>query len=236
MVKRFLPLTVIIVLMAILYFSGFYKALSFETLRYHHFELTEYVNNYPVMTPFMFTGAYAAATALSIPGGIFLSIIGGYLFDQPWCTLYVVVGATAGATLLFLAAKTALGDALRKKAGPRLQKMEAGFQKNAASYLLFLRFVPLFPFWLVNLAPAFFGVRLRTYIWTTFVGIIPGAFVFTQAGRGFNAVFETAEEFSLASVFNLQVKIALICLGLFALIPIVIKKWREKKNDRQQGS
>jgi len=228
---RYVPILIIAFLMMVGYFSGFYRALNFETLRYHHLELTEYVNNNPVMTPFMFTGAYGVATALSIPGGIFLSILGGYLFPQPWCTLYVVVGASVGATLLFLAARTAFGDLLKQKAGPHLQKMEAGFHKNAVSYLLFLRFVPLFPFWLVNLAPAFFNVRLRTYIWTTFVGILPGAFVFTQAGRGFNAVFETAEEFSLASVFNLQVKIALACLGLFALVPILIKKWREKKGD-----
>ncbi len=228
--KRFIPILIIIALMLLGYFSGAYRALQFETLRYHHAELTEHVNDHPIQTPFLFIAVYIAATALSIPGGLLLSLIGGFLFRQPWCTVYVVLGATIGATLLFLAARTALGNFLKEKAGPRLAKMEAGFNKNAVSYMLFLRFVPLFPFWLVNLAPAFFNVRLRTYLWTTLVGIIPGAFVFTQAGRGLNAVFESSEPFSINTILNPDVKIALICLGLFSLIPIVIKKWREKRN------
>lgn len=218
--------------MAAGYFSGLYKSLDYETLRYHHVELTEYVNDSPIMTPFMFMGTYAFATALSIPGGLILSLIGGFLFKQPWAMLYVLIGATVGATLIFLAAKTAIGDLLRKKAGPRLAKMEKGFNKNPASYLLFLRFVPLFPFWLVNLAPAFFNVRLWTFIWTTFVGIAPGAFVITQAGRGLGAIFESNEEFSLKTLFNTQLNIALICLGVFSLLPILIRKWKEK-HDRQ---
>ncbi len=234
--KKFIPLIIIVALMAVGYFTGIYRALDFETLRYHHQELTEYVNNNPILTPFMFMGVYLVATALSIPGGLFLSLIGGFLFPQPWCTIYVVIGATLGATCLFLAARTAVGGFLKEKAGPWLAKMEAGFNKNAASYMLFLRFIPVFPFWLVNLAPAFFNVRLRTYIWTTFVGVIPGSFVFTQAGRGLNSIFESSEDFSLSLIFNTNVKIALICLAIFALVPIIIKKWREKrenKGDRQ---
>ncbi|NGX38881.1 MAG: hypothetical protein KR126chlam1_00197 [Chlamydiae bacterium] len=230
--KRYIPLVIILVIMAVGFFSGFYQAIDFETLRYHHNELTEYVNNKPILTPFLFMGIYAAATALSIPGGLFLSLLGGFLFPQPWCTLYVVIGATTGACMLFLAAKTAFGDSLKKKAGPRLKKMEKGFEKNAGNYLLFLRFVPLFPFWLVNIAPAFFNVPFWTYFWTTLIGISPGAFVFTHAGRGLNAVFEQPDGFSLENIFNLQVKIALVGLGLFALLPILIKKIREKKNDR----
>lgn len=226
--KKFIPILIIVALMLVGYFTGFYKSLDFDTLKYHHNELIEYVNNNPIMTPFMFMGTYAASTALSIPGGLLLSLLGGFLFRQPWSTIYVVIGATTGASLLFLAAKTALGGFLRKRAGPFLKKMEAGFNENAVSYMLFLRFVPLFPFWLVNLAPAFFRVRLRTYIWTTLVGITPGAFVFTQAGRGLGAIFETSEAFSLASVLNNETKIALIALGIFALIPIFIKKWRKK--------
>jgi uncharacterized membrane protein YdjX (TVP38/TMEM64 family) len=141
----------------------------------------------------------------------------------------VLIGATIGATLLFLAARTALGESLRKKAGPLLTKMEKGFKENAVSYLLFLRFVPLFPFWLVNLAPAFFNVPLRTFVWTTAVGILPGAFVFTQAGAGLNAIFENEGVFSVHTILNTQLKIALVCLGIFALIPVAIKKYRARK-------
>lgn len=226
--KKWIPLIIIIAAMVLLYFTGFWRSLNYETIRYHHVELTEYVNNNPVMTPFMYIGAYIVTTALSIPGGLLLSLLGGFLFKQPWAFLYVLVGATIGATLLFLAAKTSIGEYLKQKAGPRLSKMEKGFNRNAASYMLFLRFVPLFPFWLVNLAPAFFNVRLRTFIWTTLIGIAPGAFVSTQAGRGLGMIFETSDQLTIGAIFNTQMIIALVALGIVSLIPIAIKKWRAK--------
>jgi uncharacterized membrane protein YdjX (TVP38/TMEM64 family) len=105
--------------------------------------------------------------------------------------------------------------------------MEKGFNENAASYMLFLRFVPLFPFWVVNLAPAFFGVPLRTFLWTTFIGIIPGSFVFTLAGSGLEKVFEMGQDFSLGALFNTELKIALSLLGVLALVPILVKKFRK---------
>ncbi|NGX59770.1 MAG: hypothetical protein KR126chlam3_00927 [Chlamydiae bacterium] len=230
---RYIPLLIIVILMLFAYFSGIYKALDFETLKYHHNELTEFVNRNPIQTPLMFISMYIAVAALSLPVAIFLSLLAGFLFPQPFCTIYVVIGATIGATILFLAAKTALGGFLKKKASPFLAKMADGFQKNAASYLLFLRFVPFFPFWVVNLAPAFFNIRLRTFIWTTLIGITPGTFVSTQAGRGLNAIFESEEGFTFGAIFNTEMKIALICLGILSLIPILVKKWRKKKDDRQ---
>jgi len=178
----------------------------------------------------VFIGVYTLSTALSIPGAVFLTIFGGFLFPQPYSTLYAVFGATFGAILIFLAAKTALGDTLKHKAGKRMQKMRAGFQDNAANYLLFLRLVPLFPFWMVNLAPAFFGVTLLTFAWTTFVGIIPGAFVFAQAGAGLGSILDSAEEFSVGEILTWDVKIALLALGIFALIPPMVKHFKGKKN------
>ena len=213
--------------MAIVYFSGAYQYLSFETLKEHHVALKTFVAAHPFSVPLAYMLVYIVATALSIPGALFLSLLGGYLFSQPFSTLYVVFSATCGATIIFFAARTAFGDSLRKKASPFLKKVESGFQQNAASYLLFLRLVPLFPFWFVNIAPAFFGVSLRTFVWTTFVGIIPGAFVFTFAGGGLEEIFESGNEFSIATVFNTQVKIALLLLGILALLPIVVKKLRK---------
>ena len=232
--KRFLPLIVILIGMAAIYFTGAYHHLSFDALKAYHLTLKAYIDAHPILVPFLYILAYIVLTALSVPGAIFLTLLGGYLFPQPWSTIYVVFSATCGATLIFLAAKTALGDSLRKKAGPFLKKMEKGFQDNAASYMLFLRFVPLFPFWLVNLAPALFGVPLVTFIWTTLVGIIPGSFVFTLAGGGLEKIFETNQEFSIGAIFNTQLKIALTLLGILALLPIVIKKLR--KNDRDKSA
>jgi pyruvate/2-oxoglutarate dehydrogenase complex dihydrolipoamide dehydrogenase (E3) component/uncharacterized membrane protein YdjX (TVP38/TMEM64 family) len=227
--KRYLPIALIAVLMMILYATGAYQYLSFNELNKRHQELKGFVGSYPFSAPLLFIGVYIVATAASLPGGAFLSLIGGFLFPIPFSTLYVVIGATIGASFLFLAARTAIGDSLKKKAGPLLRKMGAGFQHNAWSYLLFLRLVPIFPFWLVNLAPALFGVSFITYLWTTFVGIIPGAYVFTQAGAGLSMIFESEDSLSLTTIFNTQIKIALVALGIFALMPILLKKIFNRK-------
>lgn len=221
---RFIPLAVIVGLMMTGYLFGLGDYLSFESIKAHREKLQTLVADNPVTAPLVYMALYTTATALSIPGAVFLTLIGGFLFPQPWATAYVVTAATLGAMLIFLAAKTALGESLRKKAGGLIEKMRAGFQDNAVSYLLFLRLVPIFPFWLVNLAPAFFGVPLFTFAWTTFFGIIPGSFVFSQAGAGLGAIFDSGDTFSIDAVLNNDIKIALIALGVFALLPVVIKK------------
>ncbi len=231
-IKRFLPLIIVILAMVIAYFFGLYDFLSFDMLKEKHRTLKTLVAEHRVLTPLIFMGIYTVSTALSIPGGIFLSLLGGYLFPLPLSTLYVMLAATLGATIIFFAARTAVGDWLRNKAGSKLQKMREGFEKNSISYMLFLRLAPIFPFWLVNIAPAFFGIPIMTYIWTTFVGIAPGAFVFTQAGSGIETILDSQEEFSLNTIFNVKIQIALICLAIFALMPVIIKAWK-KHRDRQ---
>lgn len=229
-IRSFIPLFLIIILMGVAYFFGLHDYLSFQSLKEHRNVLLVLVETYPVLAPLFYIVFYAVSTALSVPGGIFLSLFGGFLFPQPFSTIYVVLGATLGAIILFLAASTAIGETLKHRAGPLLQKMRAGFQEDAAHYLLFLRLVPIFPFWMVNLAPAFFGVSLITFAWTTFFGIIPGAFVFTQAGVGLGAILDSGETLSVETIFNNQIKIALVALGLFALLPVVIKKLRKRKH------
>ncbi|NGX43723.1 MAG: hypothetical protein K940chlam7_02023 [Chlamydiae bacterium] len=226
--RRFIPLIIIVILMVLAYIFGLHEYLSYETLKGHRATLKTLVDTHPILAPLLYIFVYMVSTALSIPGAIFLSLFGGFLFPQPYSTIFVVTGATLGAILIFLAARTALGEILKERAGPLMQKMRAGFHENAANYLIFLRLVPIFPFWLVNLAPAFFGVRLITFAWTTFFGIIPGAFVFTQAGVGLGAILDAGEALSIDAIFNNQIKIALIALGIFALLPIVIKKFRKK--------
>jgi uncharacterized membrane protein YdjX (TVP38/TMEM64 family) len=143
----------------------------------------------------------------------------------------VVFAATLGATALFLIARTALGDALRAKAGPAIQKMEAGLQENALSYLLVLRLIPLFPFWLVNLVPAFLGVPLRTYVIGTFVGIIPGTFIYVSIGAGLESVIRQGEACSLSGALTPQVITALAGLALLALLPVAYK-WMKRRGQR----
>jgi uncharacterized membrane protein YdjX (TVP38/TMEM64 family) len=147
-----------------------------------------------------------------------------------WGTIYTVIGATIGATVLFLIAKTAIGDILRAKAGPWLQKMEAGFQENALSYLLILRLVPLFPFFVVNLAPAFLGVAVSTYVIGTFIGIIPGTFAYASAGAGLGSIFDAGKELTVDNVLTPEIRIAMVALIGLALIPVVYKKIKARQD------
>ncbi|MCI0381441.1 MAG: VTT domain-containing protein [Chlamydiae bacterium] len=221
---KYLPIGFILIATAIAYFTGMYKYFSFENVKEHHKLIKAFTTAHPFLTPILYMLVYSICSALAVPGKVFLSIFGGYLFPQPLSTIYVVFSATCGATAVHLAALTALGDLLRKKTAPFLKKMKSGFQKNAVSYLLFLRFVIIFPFWIVNIASAFFGVPVRTFVWTTLVGITPGSFAFTLAGRGLEKIFESEQPFSIAAIFNIQLKIALILLGILALVPIIIKR------------
>ena len=126
---------------------------------------------------------YAGAVAFSLPGGLILSLTMGFVFGRWVGTALVVVAATVGATIVFLAARYIFADAARRRLGALGEKINAGFTENAFNYMLFLRLVPVFPFFLVNLAPAFTSIPLRTFVLATFVGIIPGTFVFVNLGE-----------------------------------------------------
>ena len=229
--KKWIPALILIMLMITFYLFGLHKYLSFDVFKQVHTRLESVVKNHPFLAPVLFITLYIIVVALSIPGAAILTLLGGFLFGII-ASLYVAGGATIGACCIFLAAKTALKDLLKKKAGPFLEKMKGGFNKNRVGYLLFLRFIPIFPFWLVNLAPAFFNVTLKTFLWTTAIGILPGTFVYVQAGIGLDHIFDTGKSFSLNSVFNLQIKIALIAVALFCLIPIFVKKLIKKSDPR----
>lgn len=222
--KRFLPLAILMVGIVAFFALGVDQYLNFDTLREHRQALRTWVDTYGIVAALIFMLLYATATALSLPGGAVLSITSGFLFGAVWGTVAIVISATVGATMLFLIAKTSFGDALRAKAGGWLDKMAAGFQENALSYLLVLRLVPLFPFFIVNLVPALLGVPLRTYVVGTAVGIIPGSFVFASVGAGLGSLFDQGGTFSAAGILTPQIVTALVGLAILAMIPVVYKK------------
>lgn len=204
--------------------SGVLDHLSFQALAENRDWLVAQVEALGYAAPALFVLVYALCTALSLPTGLLLSTVGGFLFGTLWGGLFNVVGATLGATAIFLAARTALGDALRSRAGPFLQRLEAGFRENELSYMLVLRLVPLFPFWLVNLAPAFLGVRTSTFVAGTAVGIVPGAFVFASIGTGLGAILASGGAPDGSAVLQPRVILPIIGLALLALIPVVTKR------------
>ena len=150
--------------------------------------------------------------------------------------MLVIISATLGATVLFSIARTTLGDVFRAKARAWLPRLEAGFREHALSYLLVLRLVPLFPFFIINLVPAFLGVPLSTFILGTFLGIIPGTFVYATVGAGLGSVFDAGGTFSLRGVLTPQIVTALVGLAVLAMIPVVYKKLTAQRGARPGAS
>ncbi|MEZ5920746.1 MAG: TVP38/TMEM64 family protein [Parvularculaceae bacterium] len=223
---RFLPIAIIAAAAAAVFASGAYKLISFETLRTHQAGLETFVSEHYFAAIAVYGLIYIAATALSLPGGLVMSLVGGFLFGALAGTGIVVVSATIGACIIFAAAKSAFGDALRKKAGPFVKKMEDGFRDNAFSFLLLLRLIPVFPFVVVNIAPALFNVRLATYALATFVGIIPGTFAYVSAGAGLGAALESGGEVELSGILlKPEVITPILALSVLAVLPIILKRF-----------
>lgn len=226
---RLLPLAVLVVAAIVVFGFDLHRHLTFEVLRDNRAELLAWINGHFVVATAAFVAVYAAGVIFVPPSGSAMTVAGGFLFGAIAGASCVVVGATIGATLLFLVAKLSLGDFLRERAGPGIRKMEAGFRENELSYMLVLRLVPLFPFWLVNLAPAFLGVRLRTFVIGTFLGIIPGTVVYSIFGAGLGSVFDSNKEISLKGVVTPEILAGLIGLALLSLVPVVYKRYRARR-------
>jgi uncharacterized membrane protein YdjX (TVP38/TMEM64 family) len=194
--------------------------------------LMDWVGRWGLMAALAYVAGYALMTGFSIPGGALATIAGGYLFGLWLGAAASVIGATLGAIAVFLAARTALADFLRARTGGALKRMEDGFRRDAFSYLLVLRLVPVFPFWLVNLVPAFCGVSLRTYALATLIGIVPGSFVFASVGSGLGALLDRGETPDLKIVFQWNVLLPILGLALLALLPVIVKRLQARRAAR----
>lgn len=227
-IRRLWPLLLLAAGFALFMALRLDRYISFATLKEHRATLLDLVARHRWSMAAGFIALYTLCVAFSLPVSAVMTVTAGFLFGQLLGSFVVLIGATAGATAVFLAARTALGDALCKRAGPWLKKMEAGFKENAISYLLVLRLIPLFPFFAVNLVPALLGMKLRDYVLATFVGIIPGSFVFTAVGVGLGSVFDAGEEFRAGNVLTPRVSLALAGLAALALLPVVYKKLKRR--------
>jgi len=210
---------------------GLDRYLSIDTLRQHRGALRAWVETSGVLAALIFMAVYIVTVALSLPGATVLSISSGFLFGAVWGTVVVVVSATLGGTALFVIAKTTFGDTLRAGAGTWLHTLERGFREHALSYLIMLRLVPLFPFFIINLVPAFLGVPLATFVLGTCVGIIPGSFVYVSVGAGLGSIFDAGESFSVTGVLTPQIVTALVGLAVLALVPVVYKRIMARRGE-----
>lgn len=242
--RRLLPLVVVALLAGAAYFAVGWGGISLEGLVRHRMAIGAFVNAHRALAVLVYIALYIAVVALSVPGAVFLTVTGGFLFGLAVGASAAVIGATIGATLIFLIARSALGEPLLRRAGPRVAQLARGFRDDAFSYLLFLRLVPAFPFFLVNLVPAFAGVRLAPFIAATALGVIPAAVVFALAGTGLDSVIAAQQAangdclaagsndchmiFDAKDVLTPQLIGALVALGLLALVPVVVKRLRAR--------
>jgi len=205
------------------------RFLSLQALKDNRDDLLSFTESHVAVAAALFVLAYVAVTGFSLPGAVILTLAGGFLFGFVWGTLFVNVGATTGATLAFLSSRYLLRDWVERKFGKWLGPVQQGFTNNAFSYLLTLRLIPLFPFFVVNLVSGLTRMNVGTYVVATALGIIPGSFVYAYAGRQLGTIN------SLKDIASPGVIGAFVLLGLLALVPSLYKKWSGKPADPVKG-
>jgi uncharacterized membrane protein YdjX (TVP38/TMEM64 family) len=229
---RHVPLLIIVVV-AVLGAFLLRDYLSFETLRDNREALTAFRDENLLMMLTLFVLAYVVVVAFSLPGATIATLTGGFLFGTGLGTGANVVGATLGATLIFLAARSGLGDTLKSKLDASegmVRKIKAGIDENQWSMLFFIRLVPAVPFFLANLIPAFLGVPLYRFVISTFFGIMPGALVFTSVGAGLGEVFERGETPDLGVIFEPHILLPILGLCALSVLPVVVKAVSGRKD------
>lgn len=223
-IKNWIPLLLILALLAVFYFSGSSNYFTIEWLRANNAVLRKWVHSHWLLAPVLFVGLNVATTAILLPVGVFLSVVGGFVFS-PWlATLYGVTGATIGCGIVFLLARNPLQQVFKKIAGPRLQTVEKQLRQNAMNYLLLMRLIPVSPAWLINLAAAFFGVPFWTFLWTAFVGNTPSTLILAEIGSDLKAILRSQTEISLSVLLGWKSIVALVGLAVLCIAPVFIKK------------
>ncbi|MFG6563242.1 TVP38/TMEM64 family protein [Sulfitobacter sp. 1A13421] len=229
---RYLPLALIAVIAAIGAFT-LRDYLSFDALRDNREALIAFRDSNYLLTALVFVAAYVVIVAFSLPGATVATLTGGFLFGLFPGVLYNVSAATLGAVVIFLAAQWGLGARLKDRMDASegmVRKIKAGIDDNQWSMLFFIRLVPVVPFFVANLLPAFLGVPLFRFVISTFFGIMPGALVFTSVGAGLGAVFARGESPDLGIIFEPHILLPILGLCVLSLLPVAIKTFTGKKD------
>jgi uncharacterized membrane protein YdjX (TVP38/TMEM64 family) len=209
---------------------GLDSSFALDALRQHHLWLLGFVAGTPVLASLLFMAIYAASVAVSVPGSAVLTVIGGYLFGWLQGTVYVLIATTLAATAVFVLARSALGDRLRNRAGPSLVRFAETFRANALSYVFVLHLVPIFPTAVVIGIPAACGVRVRTFVVSAVLGLLPGTMLFAHLGSGLGEILGSGLPIHLASFFRPTILWPLVGLAVLALLPVVYRTWRARRS------
>lgn len=228
--RRLLPVAILLAGLAIFLLLGLERYFSFDMLARHKATLTMWVADHRLLAALVFLLAYAVMVAFSLPIAMVATPVGGFLFGTWTGAGLSVIGATLGSIAVFLAARYAFRDLFRARAGATLARLEAGFQHNDFSYLLFLRLVPVFPFWLVNIVPALLGMRLNRYVVATMLGIVPASIIYAGLGAGLGAMLKRGEQPNLGIIFEWHILLPLLGLAVLALLPVVFGRFRGQRS------
>lgn len=225
--KKYIPILVIVTLAFTAYFLGLHNYLSLEKFRENKELLEDFIDRNYILAILAYLVTYILVVALSIPGAIIMTLSGGFLFGRLVGTFLNVIAATIGAFIFFVSAKMASSDLIKEQSSSKLiGKMKTGFEENAFSYLLTLRFMPIFPFVAINIGAALFQVNAVIFFFGTLIGIIPGTFVYTSMGYALRSVIDT-DDFSTNLILDPNILIALGGLAILALIPVIYKKFKK---------
>lgn len=249
---RLAPLAVLLAASLALLASGVLDRLTLDALLTSRASLKAAVAADPARAAALTAAAYVGAVILSVPLSPFMTMVCGSLFGWAGGAALGVLSATTGATIVFALGRATVADLLRRRGGVRLQRLAAGFIRDAFSYILFLRLLPIFPFWLTNLAPAAFGVRLSTFVLATFLGLIPGGLTYAITGAGLDDVVAAHEAARAAcratggdactsaltwrALVTPQMLAGLACLGALALAPVVARRLRRRRHATLDGT
>ncbi|UCF99175.1 MAG: TVP38/TMEM64 family protein [Spirochaetaceae bacterium] len=195
--------------------------LNLQRLQENKEALKEFVERNYLVAVLVYIALYIVVVALSIPGATWLTLLGGFFFGVIFATIFINIGATIGATIVFLAARFFLGEMIQNKYGEKLAKFNREVETNGSNYLITLRLIPLFPFWMINLFAGVTKIKPRTFIWTTSLGIIPGSAVYAYAGYAINDIGEGGVPKNI--IF------ALLLLALLSAVPLIVKKVRIRR-------
>lgn len=216
--RRLWPIALLLGGLGLAYALGLHRLLSFDSLAEHRAALVGWVAARPLPAALGFVLAYVAVVAFSLPGGAVMSLAGGFLFGALIGTALIVPAATAGACLLFLGARHALGRTLAARGGATLERISAALRRDGFWYLLSLRLLPVVPFWLANLAPALAGMPLGSFALATAIGIIPGSVVFAGIGAGLGEVFDRGGRPDLGLILTPPILLPLVGLAALSLV------------------
>jgi len=227
-IYKFLPVAVLVIGVVAFFSFGGQQCLSLNALKDNYQDILDFTNSYYLISVLIFVIAYVVVVAFSIPGATVMTLLGGLMFGLIFGSFIVVISATIGACIVFFAVGSALGEVLRQKAKGSIEKMRLGLEKDAFNYLMVLRLIPIFPFFVINIVAGMLGVKFRDFFWATLLGIIPGSVVYVWVGTSLSYIIQQGDDINLKIILEPRFILPIIALAILSIVPVFIKKSKKK--------